>query len=321
MTSSKNKTKNISIITPVYNESEGITKFYKELKNILLQYTYYNFEIIFVNDGSIDNTKDEILNFSNTENITICLLDLSRNHGKEVALAAGFEYVSEPYDAVIIMDSDLQHPPAIIPEFIDKYNLGYDDIYAIRKNRNTESFLKKRLTSIYYDILQKLSNVKVYRDAGDFRLISKKAFVFLKQIHDKERYSKGYYSLIGFKKIAIEYDVPKRPFGNSKWNFWSLFKLAITGITSFSNKPLRFSTYLGFLVSTAAFIYLIFTIIRTLIYGESVTGYPTLICSILFLGGVQLIAIGILGEYVGKIFNEVKNRPLYYVNEFLRKKD
>lgn len=309
----------ITIIVPAYNEGVGIHLFYEELSKELIKYKNYSFEVLFINDGSTDNTKQEIIELQK-KYTDACLLDLSRNHGKELALAAGFDYVSDESDAIIIMDADLQHPPHIIAKFLEKFEEGYDDIYAIRKNRDDEGFIKKKFTNLYYFILQSLSHIKVYKDVGDFRLLSKKAFAYLKSIKEKERYSKGYYSLIGFNKCAIEFEVPDRAFGDSKWNYFKLIQLAITGITSFSNAPLRLSTFLGFSISILAFSYLFFTILKTIFIGESVTGYPTLLCSILLLGGIQLIAIGILGEYVGKIFNEVKNRPLYFVNEFIKHK-
>lgn len=311
--------KKISIVIPVFNESDGLLIFYRELEKELIKHTNYVFEILFVNDGSTDDTL-QYMNQLRDQYTEVCILDLSRNHGKELALAAGFDFVDSNSEAVIIMDADLQHPPHIITKFIEKYEEGFEDIYAIRKDRNDESFLKRLFTKMYYQILISSSEIKVYKDVGDFRLLSRKAFNCLQAFKEKERYTKGYYSFIGFKKYAIEFEVPDRIFGSSKWSFFKLLNLAINGITSFSTTPLRVSSILGFCISIIAFLYLIFTIFKTIFIGESVTGYPTLLCCILLIGGIQMIVIGILGEYVGKIFNEVKNRPIYFVNEYLKKK-
>jgi polyisoprenyl-phosphate glycosyltransferase len=311
--------KKISIVIPVYNESEGLLIFYKALDAELSKHRDYSFEVLFVNDGSVDDSIQYMYQLREAHD-EVCVLDLSRNHGKELALAAGFDFVSEDAVAVIIMDADLQHPPHIIAKFIERFEQGFEDIYAIRKDRKDESALKRLFTKIYYQILISSSEIQVYKDVGDFRLLSRKAFNCLQAFKEKERYTKGYYSFIGFKKYAIEFEVPDRIYGSSKWSFFKLMNLAINGITSFSTTPLRISSFLGFGISMISFLYIIFTIFKTIFIGESVTGYPTLLCSILLIGGIQLIVIGILGEYVGKIFNEVKNRPIYFVNEYLKSK-
>jgi len=305
---------------PAFNESEGLKLFYKELTQELKKHNLSNYEILFINDGSNDNTEDIIKNLQEIDE-NISFLNLSRNHGKEIALAAGFDFANSDFDAFVIMDADLQHPPKLISDFILKFEEGYDDVYAVRKNRDDESFLKKKFTNIYYNILQKSSSIKVYKDVGDYRLLSKNAFNYLKKIKEKERYTKGFYSLIGFKKFPIEFEVPERAFGQTKWNYLKLTQLAINGITSFSIAPLRISTILGLTISFFSFLYLIFVISKTIILGEEVSGFPTLISTILLLGGIQLLALGVIGEYIGKIFNEVKNRPLYFVSEFIKKNE
>jgi len=312
--------KTLSIIVPAFNESEGLKLFYKELTQELKKHNLSNYEILFINDGSNDNTEDIIKNLQEIDE-NISFLNLSRNHGKEIALAAGFDFANSDFDAFVIMDADLQHPPKLISDFILKFEEGYDDVYAVRKNRDDESFLKKKFTNIYYNILQKSSSIKVYKDVGDYRLLSKNAFNYLKKIKEKERYTKGFYSLIGFKKFPIEFEVPERAFGQTKWNYLKLTQLAINGITSFSIAPLRISTILGLTISFFSFLYLIFVISKTIILGEEVSGFPTLISTILLLGGIQLLALGVIGEYIGKIFNEVKNRPLYFVSEFIKKNE
>jgi glycosyltransferase involved in cell wall biosynthesis len=221
---------------------------------------------------------------------------------------------------MIIMDADLQDPPSLIPEMVSWWEQGYDDIYAKRKSRGEESWLRKSFSLLFYKILQKSTKIEVLQNVGDFRLLDKSCIEALRQIRESERYTKGMFCWIGFRKKEILFDRGDRVAGKSAWNFWSLFSLAIEGITSFTTSPLRISSIFGFIVSILAFVYMAFFLVKTLIFGDPVQGFPTLITVILFLGGVQLIAIGILGEYIARIFNETKNRPTYLIREHNGKK-
>ena len=229
-------------------------------------------------------------------------------------MAAGLDYVKG--DVVVILDADLQIPPEYIPEMLSYYEEGYDDIYGRRKSRNDESFFKRLGTKIYYKALQSLTRVDILKNTSDFRLLSRRAVEALKQYKEQRRYTKGLFALIGFKKKEFIYEPVKRYAGKSKWNYFSLINLAIEGITSFSTFPLRLSSFLGIIVATIGFIYILFLILKTIIFGEPVRGYPTLLSIIVFLGGIQLLSLGVIGEYLGRIFDEVKNRPLYFVEKY-----
>lgn len=229
-------------------------------------------------------------------------------------MLAGFDYVTG--DCMIIIDADLQHPPTLIPEMIRWWEQGYDDVYAKRKTRGKESWLRKRLSLRFYKILQSSSRFDVLQNVGDFRLLDRCCINALRKMRESERYTKGMYSWIGFKKKDVEFEQGDRIAGESSWNYRQLFSFAIDGITSFTNAPLRISTVVGFVVSLLAFLYMIYVFIKALIWGDPVQGYPTLVILILFLGGIQLLSLGIIGEYIGRIYNETKNRPDYIVREF-----
>lgn len=286
---------------------------YPELKKLMEANELYDWEIMFVNDGSKDNTLEILAKLRATDS-RVNYIDLSRNFGKEVAMLAGFDYASG--DCMIIMDADLQHPPTLIPEMIKWWELGYDDVYAKRQSRGKESWLRKRLSLQFYQILQSSSRFDVLQNVGDFRLLDRKCINALKKMRESERYTKGMYCWIGFKKKEIEFQQGDRIAGVSSWNYRQLFSLAIDGITSFTNVPLRLSTISGCVVSMLAFIYMIWVLIKATIWGDPVQGYPTLVTLILFLGGVQLFSLGIIGEYIGRIYNESKGRPNYLVREF-----
>lgn len=307
--------KTISILVPCYNEQESLPLFYDELSKIMQdeRLKEYEWEILFVNDGSKDNTLTVIKSLREGDS-RISYVDLSRNFGKEKAMLAGFDYVTG--DCMIIMDADLQDPPSLIPEMVSYWEQGYDDIYARRKTRGEESWLRNTFSLMFYSILQKTTKIEVLQNVGDFRLLDRSCINALKNIRESERYTKGMFCWIGFKKKEILFDRGDRVAGKSAWNFWSLFSLAVEGITSFTTSPLRISSIFGFIVSLFAFLYMIYFLIKTLIFGDPVQGFPTLIIVILFLGGVQLISIGILGEYIARIFNETKNRPTYIVREY-----
>lgn len=306
--------KKVSVMIPCYNEEASLPLLYGELVKIFNAAPQYEWEVLFINDGSRDRTL-EIIKELRAGDPRICYVDLSRNFGKEKAMLAGFDYVTG--DCMIIMDADLQDPPTIIPEMLHWWEEGYDDVYAKRISRGKESWLRKTFSLCFYKILQKTSpRIEVLQNVGDFRLLDRCCIEALKELRESERYTKGMFCWIGFRKKEIAFDRHDRVAGQSAWNFRSLFALAIEGITSFSTAPLRISTVIGLLVSMAAFLYMLFILIKTLICGDPVQGFPTIMTVMLFLGGVQLLTIGILGEYVGRIFNETKRRPTYLAREY-----
>ena len=305
--------KKISLLIPCYNEEKTLPMLYPELTKLMEKNNQYEWEVMFVNDGSVDGTMDELRRLREKDP-RINYVDLSRNFGKEIAMLAGFDYVTG--DCMIIIDADLQDPPALIPEMLKYWEEGYEDVYAKRKSRGKESWLRKRLSLMFYKLLQSSSRFDVLQNVGDFRLLDRCCINALRRMRESERYTKGMYSWIGFKKKEVEFDRGDRIAGKSSWNYRQLFSLAIDGITSFSNLPLRISTVIGCLVSLLAFIYMLFVYVKALVWGDPVRGYPSMVMLILFLGGIQLLSLGIIGEYIGRIYNETKNRPDYIVREF-----
>jgi glycosyltransferase involved in cell wall biosynthesis len=305
--------KKISILIPAYNEQAVLEKLFTRLANLANDNKDHEFEFLFVNDGSRDRTLDIIKDYADKDS-RVSYVNLSRNFGKEIGMIAGLDHVTG--DATVIIDADLQDPPELIPKMIELWEQGYDDVYAKRRTREGESWFKKFTSKQFYNILQKFSNVPIQKDTGDFRLLDRRAVEALKQFRESERYTKGMFSWIGFNKKEILYDRDPRAAGETKWNYLKLVNLAVDGITSFTTAPLRMSTILGFLVSITAFIYLVILVVRTIFFGTDLVGYPSMMAVILFLGGVQLLSLGIIGEYVGKIFNETKKRPLYLVEEY-----
>lgn len=304
--------KTITILVPAYNEEEVLEQMYRVLVDVCNRLTLYQFEFLFVNDGSKDRTL-EIVKQLKEKDERVQYVDLSRNFGKEVAMSAGFDYASG--DAMIIMDADLQHPPEAIEEMLYWWEQGYDDVYAIRRKREGESKLKKWTSKTYYKLLQKVSKEEIIPDAGDFRLLDKKCIEALSQLREHSRYTKGMYNWIGFKKKEMTFDADPRAGGETKWKFGSLVTLAINGVTSYSTLPLKVWSLVGIIISLLGFIYLFVEIMRTIFLGNSVAGYPSLIAGIFFLGGIQLISLGVIGEYLGRVFVETKDRPLYLVQE------
>ena len=304
--------KKISILIPCYNEEKSLPLLYPELVKLMDGHPGYEWELMFVNDGSADGTL-RVLKQLRQQDQRVNYVDLSRNFGKENAMLAGFDHVTG--DCMVIIDADLQHPPTLIPEMIKLWEEGYDDVYAKRKSRGKESWLRKRLSLEFYRILQRSSRFEVLKNVGDFRLLDRCCINALKSLRESERYTKGMYSWIGFKKKEIEFEQADRVAGESSWNYRQLFSFAIDGITSFTTAPLRISTVVGFIVSMCAFLYMIYVFFKAVLFGEPVQGYPTLVILILFLGGIQLLSLGIIGEYIGRIYNETKNRPDYIVRE------
>jgi len=305
--------KTITILVPAYNEEEVLDQLYSRLTGVFQGIPNYNFEILFVNDGSKDRTLDIIKEFRANDK-RISYVDLSRNFGKETAMIAGLDHAIG--DAVIIIDADLQDPPELIPEMIKYWEQGYDDIYAKRRSRSGESWAKKWTAGKFYSLLKKTTRIPIQENTGDFRLLDRRCVEALKKIRETQRYTKGMFSWIGYNKKEILFDRDPRAAGETKWNYFKLMDLAIEGITSFTTAPLRIASFMGFTVSFGAFIYMIWIIIKTLLHGESVSGYPSMMTAILFIGGLQLISIGIIGEYLGRIFNETKQRSLYFVDEY-----
>ena len=299
-------------MVPCYNEETVLPEFYRRTSAVIDGITGYDFEFIFVNDGSSDGTL-EILQKMRKMDKRVSYISLSRNFGKEIAMIAGIDYLDG--DAAVIMDADLQDPPEMITEMIKWWNKGYDDISAKRRSRAGESFFKKWSSHAFYKILQRMSDIPIQPDVGDFRLLDKKCLNALRLMRESQRYTKGLFSWIGFNKKEILFDREARASGTTKWNYRKLANLAIEGITSFTIAPLRMASLTGFALAMLSMLYMAFIIIRTLFFGDKVAGYPSLISVILFISGVQLFFLGIIGEYLGRIFNESKFRPLYLIRE------
>jgi glycosyltransferase involved in cell wall biosynthesis len=304
--------KRVSLLIPAYNEEETIPLLYNELNKVIDKISGYEFEILFVNDGSSDNTLNILRNLRQRDT-RVNYISFSRNFGKETAMAAGFDYVTG--DATVILDADLQDPPELIKEMIYYWEKGYDDVYAKRRSREGETWFKKFTSAAFYKLLRKMTKIPIQEDTGDFRLLDRRAIESLKKLREKQRYTKGMFSWIGFNKKEILFDRKPRAAGKTKWNYLKLFNLALEGVTSFTTSPLRISTILGILVSVFSIVYMFIVLIKSLIWKDPVQGYPSMMVTILFLGGVQLVCLGIIGEYVGRIFNETKYRPLYIIDE------
>jgi glycosyltransferase involved in cell wall biosynthesis len=303
----------VSVLVPCYNEEASLRLFYDALTAIVSSITKYEWEFLFVNDGSRDQTWD-VINSLYKMDMRVSCIDLSRNFGKENAMMAGLDYSKG--DCVIIMDADLQDPPSLIPEMLKCWENGYQDVYAKRNSRGHETWLRRNLSLLFYNILDKSTRYDILQNVGDFRLLDRKCIDALKQLRENERYTKGLFCWIGFRKKELLFDRGDRIAGKSNWGYGALFNLAIEGITSFTTAPLRIATFIGLIVSIWALLYMIWIVSKVLIWGDPVAGYPTIMTVVLFLGAVQLIAIGILGEYIGRIFNETKNRPTYLINEY-----
>ena len=310
--------KKISIIVPAYNEEESIPYLEKRLVALMNNMKNYEFEVLFVNDGSKDRTLELIKNLRERDE-RFCYVNFSRNFGKEIAMIAGLDYATG--DAVILIDADLQDPPELIPELVKYWEQGYDDVYAKRKSRKGETFLKKFTSKMYYKVLQSLTNVEIQKDTGDFRLVDRRCVNALKKLRESQRCSKSIFSWIGYNKKEVLYDRDPRVAGKTKWNYKKLVDLAIDGITSFTTSPLRISTYLAIPTFLALVIYFIYVIVKCIRLSVAIQAFQAIILLVLFFSGIQIMLFGIIGEYLGRIFNETKNRPLYFVDEFNGKKE
>ena len=305
--------KTITVLIPTYNEAPVLPALFGRLDALAESVPRYHFEFLFVNDGSRDDTL-ALIREQASQDARISYINLSRNFGKEIAMCAGIDHANK--DALVIIDADLQDPPELIPEMIKYWEDGYDDVYAKRSERLGESWIKKITSRYFYHILQRSTSIPIQKDTGDFRLLDRRCVEALQQFRETERYTKGFFSWIGFAKKEITYVRDPRAAGETKWNYLKLINLAIDGIVSFTTAPLRFSTLLGMVISFFAFIYIIVIIVRTIIFGIDLAGYPSMMAVILFLGGIQLLSLGIIGEYIGRIFNETKRRPLYFIEEY-----
>ena len=301
----------LSVVVPIYNEESNLDYLFERLETALgtLGLTY---EIVCVNDGSRDNTLSALVEH-HRRNPSIKVVDLSRNFGKEIALSAGIDYTNGA--AVVPIDADLQDPPELIGEMVAKWREDYDVVYATRKSRHGESWLKRFTAGAFYRTIGRMSRIPIPPDTGDFRLMDRRVVEALKHLPERTRFMKGLFAWVGFKQAAISYVRPQRYRGQTSWNYWKLWNFAVDGITSFSSVPLKVWSYLGVLISLLSFAYGTFLILRTLISGIDVPGYASLMVVILFMGGIQLVGLGILGEYLGRVYEEVKARPLYLVRD------
>ena len=310
--------KKVSIIIPAYNEEESLPLLYDRLNKVISSMKNYEFEMLFINDGSKDKTLQIIKQYRAKDN-RVSYVDFSRNFGKEIAMIAGLDYAKG--DCVIFIDADLQDPPELIPELIKYWEEGYDDVYARRKSRKGETFLKKFTSKMYYKILQSVTRVEIQKDTGDFRLLDRRCVNALIQLRESQRCSKSMFSWIGYNKKEVLFDRDPRVAGKTKWNYKKLMDLAIDGITSFTTSPLRISTYLTIPTFLTLFIYFIYVIVKCITQNVAIQAFQATILLVLFFSGIQIMLFGIIGEYLGRIFNETKNRPLYFIKEYNDQKE
>lgn len=303
----------LSVVVPVFNESEVLPTFHARLVAVLDKIGMRS-EVLYVNDGSSDRSFEVMTELRNRD-ARVGLINLSRNFGKELAMTAGLDQAAG--DAVVVIDSDLQDPPELIEEFVKQWRAGYDVAYGKRTTRDGESALKKATAFMFYRLIQKMSRVKIPVDTGDFRLMSRRAVDALRKVRETNRFMKGLFAWIGYRAIAVPYQRDRRFAGTTSFNYWKLWNFAIEGVTSFTTAPLKMAMYMGLAVAGYAFVYGAIIIYKTLVYGSSVAGYPSLMVVVLFLGGIQLVGLGIIGEYLGRMFDETKNRPLYLVQDYL----
>ncbi len=301
----------LTLIIPVFNEGTNIERLVMRLAPIV-EKMKIQYEILFIDDGSSDDTLSSIKQFAAFDP-HIRAISFSRNFGKDIAIAAGLENTKG--NAAILMDADLQHPPEIIETFVVKWLEGYDMVYGQRVDRAADGHIRRALTHSFYHLFERFGEVKLPDGAGDFRLLDRKVIDVIRQMPERARFSKGLYAWVGFKSVGVPFEVAHRAAGLSKWNFRKLFRFAFDGITSFSSAPLKVWTFIGVIVSAIAFIYALIVIFKTLVFGTDVPGFPSLIVSVMMLSGIQLMSLGILGEYISRIFAEVKRRPLYVVAE------
>jgi dolichol-phosphate mannosyltransferase len=314
----ENNKRFLSIVVPVLNEAEVITAFYERAKNVMDCLYSTSYELIFVDDGSKDNTYQKLIDIANSDG-NVRVIKFSRNFGHQIAVTAGIDIAQG--DAVVIIDADLQDPPEVIEKFIEKWEDGYEVVYGIRKKREGESKMKLLTAAIFYRLLKASVKIDIPLDVGDFRLLSKNAVMYFRELKERDRYIRGLVSWMGFKQIGVPYIRDKRYAGETKYTYKKMIKFAIDGITSFSNMPLKLATWLGYFSSLLAFIYMGSVFVQKYLgFTDKAPGWATNMVGMLFLGGVQLICLGIIGEYIGRIFNEIKQRPMYVIEEIYQKK-
>ncbi len=301
----------LCVVVPVHNEQAVLDSFQERLGGVLRGLNA-EVEILYVNDGSTDDSL-EVLQRLRAGDARVSILDLSRNFGKEAAISAGLDHADA--DAVVLIDADLQDPPELIPALIARWREGFDVVYARRMERLGDSRLKRATAFGFYRVIQRLCDFPIPADAGDYRLLSARAVRAMRRFRERHRFMKGLFAWIGYPQSAVEYQREPRQAGATKFTYWKLWNFALEGITSFSVGPLKVATYLGLFIAFWAFLFAGWIVLKTILFGEPVQGYPTIMTTILLLGGMQLTAIGLLGEYVGRIFNETKGRPLYFVNK------
>lgn len=307
----------LSVVVPAYNEEQVLPEFHRRISAVLDTIPGLH-EVVYVNDGSSDTTLDILMALRETDP-RVAIVDLSRNFGKEVALTAGIDYARGA--AVAVIDADLQDPPELIPTFLDRLKSGNDVVYGQRSSREGETWLKRATAAAFYRLMQKVGEAPIPADTGDFRIMSRRAVDALCRVREHHRFMKGLFAWIGFRQVAVPYKRDARYAGTTKWSYWRLVQLSIEGITSFTTAPLKFATYIGLLTAVAAFLFGSRVLYHTLVYGDPVQGWPSLMVVISFLGGVQLTTIGILGEYLSRVFTESKARPLYIVMDHRRSWD
>jgi glycosyltransferase involved in cell wall biosynthesis len=302
-----------SVVAPAYNEAQNLPEFYAQLSAVM-DAMGETWELVLVNDGSRDGTL-RVMESLRSAHPRIAIINLSRNFGKEIATTAGLDHARGA--AVILIDADLQDPPEVIPELVAAWRQGYDTVYAQRRQRLGETWLKRATAAAFYRVLRRATAVAVPADTGDFRLMSRRVVTALAELREHHRFMKGLFAWVGFPSCAVVYDRHPRHAGTSAWNYWKLWNFALEGITSFTTAPLRVATYLGVVVGIGAAVFLAQLVVRTMLFGNEVPGYPSLMAVVLFLGGAQLVTLGIIGEYLGRVFNEVKHRPLYFTEKYL----
>ena len=303
--------KRISLVFPVYNEEQVLPALFERLRNLRQQLNQYELEIIFINDGSHDTSLTLMQEFQ-ARTFHCKILDFSRNFGHQTAITAGIDFATGA--AVILLDADLQDPPELLPQFLAQWEEGYQVVYAVRKNRQ-ESVLKRLAYFSFYRILQKISDIPIPLDSGDFCLMDRAVVDVLTSMQERNRFIRGLRSWVGFRQIGLEYDREKRYSGDVKYTFPKLMKLALNGIFSFSYFPLQIASYTGFIVSLVSFLGIVVYLYKKLVVGGEPQGFPTLVILVLFLGGIQLISLGVIGEYIGRIYDEVKRRPTYIIQQ------
>ena len=311
---SRDATRRLCILVPVFNEAPVLRLLMPRLDAALATIDAA-VSVLFIDDGSTDATPHELAAIANND-ARVSVLRLTRNFGKEAAMTAGLDHADA--DAVVILDADLQDPPEVIREFWARFEQGADVVYGVRISRAGESWLKRFTAATFYRLIDRLSDTPIPRDTGDFRLLSRRAVDALKQVRERHRFMKGLFGWVGFTQVPVHYHREPRAAGTSKFNFWKLWNFALEGITSFSTVPLRIATWIGLLTALVAFLYGTVVIAKTLMHGEPVRGYPSLMSVVLFLGGVQLVALGIIGEYLGRMYEETKRRPLYLIGDSIR---